>query len=168
MFTQKVKDALNQQIGKESYSSALYLAMASWAEVKGYKGTSAWLYDQSEEERRHMLKIIRYVNERGGQSIIPDIDKPPVDYNDIHKLFRDVLEHEKMITDSINQIVGICIDEKDFTTHNWIQWFVNEQIEEEASVNNILDRLQLIGDGNLYLFDRDIMALRGSTRSEAN
>jgi ferritin len=160
MLTKKVEEILVSQIQKEAYSSFLYLAMASWAEAEGYEGTSKWLYAQAEEEKLHMLKFIHYVNERGGKAILPAIQQPPVDYSNVQKLFVEVLSHEEHITDSINEIVSVCIAENDFTTQNWVQWFVKEQIEEEASVRNIKDKLKLLGDGNLYLFDKDILAMR--------
>ncbi len=160
MLTKKVEESLISQVQKEAYSSFLYLSMASWAEAEGIQGTSEWLYAQAEEEKMHMLKFIHYVNERGGRAIIPAIQQPPMDFSNVHQLFDKVLEHEEYITASINDIVAICINEKDFTTQNWVQWFVNEQIEEEASVKGIKDKLKLLGDGNLYLFDKDIASMR--------
>jgi len=160
MLKKKVEGILNAQIEKEGYSSNLYLAMASWAEANGYSGIARWLYAQSDEERVHMLKILHYVNERGGHAIIPAFKEAPKDQKSITDMFNAVLEHERYITDSINTIVAVTLDEKDFTTHNWIQWFVSEQIEEEARVTEILDKLKLLGDRNFYLFDRDILSLR--------
>lgn len=168
MLTKKVEEVLVSQIQKEGFSSFLYLAMASWAEAEGLQGTSEWLYAQAEEEKTHMLKLVHYVNERGGKAIIPAIQQPPVDFSNIHQLFDKVLEHEEYITASINEIVAACIAERDFTTQSWIQWFVNEQIEEEASVKAIKDKLKLLGDGNLYMFDRDIASMRkGESSLEA-
>ena len=162
MLNKKVEEILNVQVEKEGYSSNLYLAMASWAEVKGYEGIAQWLHAQSDEERMHMLKLISYINERGGQAVIPAFEKPASDYNDVKPMFEQVLKHEEYVSASINDIVAVCEQEKDFTTHNWIQWFVTEQIEEEASARNILDKLNMLGDGPLYMFDRDIMSLRGA------
>ncbi|MBN2681556.1 MAG: ferritin [Bacteroidales bacterium] len=162
MLKPNIEKILNEQIEKEGYSSNLYLAMGTWAEANGLPGVAQWLYAQSEEERMHMLKFIGYIAERGGHAIIPAFKKPPVEYADIYKLFDEVLKHEQYITESINDIVGLTLDEKDFSTNNWIQWFVTEQIEEEASVSGIIDKLNLMGKGNnnLYMFDRDIMSLR--------
>lgn len=166
MLTKKVEDILNLQIQKEGYSSNLYLAMATWAEQKGFPGVADWLYMQADEEKMHMLKIIRYVNERGGKAIIPEFEKPPVDFGNIKDMFDKVLAHEQYISKSINEIVGATMDEKDYTTHNWIQWFVTEQIEEESSVQTIIDKLNLVGDKNLYMFDRDILGMRGEGGEE--
>jgi ferritin len=161
MLPKKVEKILNLQIEKEEYSSQLYLSMASWADNSGFEGVSTWLYAQAEEERIHMLKLIKYVNERDGVAVIPGIKTPPADFGDVAVLFDNVLAHEKYISSSINEIVGVCIAENDYTTQSWIQWFVTEQIEEESSVKAIIDKLNLLGKNNLYLFDRDIMSLRG-------
>jgi len=162
MLNSKVEQVLIAQIDKEGYSSNLYLAMASWAENKGLKGIADWLYAQADEERLHMLKFVKYVNERGGQAVISAVAEPPKDFKSVKVMFNEVLKHEEMITASINNIVGVCLDQKDFTTQNYMQWFVTEQIEEEASVRGIIDKLNLVGETNLYLFDRDIMSLRGT------
>jgi ferritin len=162
MLPKKVEEILNLQIEREDYSSQLYLSMASWAENNGFEGVSNWLYAQTEEERVHMLKLIKYVNDRDGIAAIPGIDTPPTDFGDVFTMFDKVLAHEQYISGSINEIVAVCISENDYTTQNWIQWFVNEQIEEEASVKAIIDKLKLLGKNNLYMFDRDIMTMRGS------
>ncbi|MCP4313488.1 MAG: ferritin [Bacteroidetes bacterium] len=161
MLPKKVEAILNEQILREDYSSQLYLSMASWAENKGFKGVSDWFYAQVEEERMHLLKLIRYVNDRDGVAVIPGIKTPPADFGDIFGMFDQVLAHEQFISGSINEIVATCISENDYTTQNWIQWFVTEQIEEEASVKAIIDKLNLVGKNNLYMFDRDILSMRG-------
>jgi ferritin len=165
MLPKKLESVLNQQIEKEGYAAQLYLSMASWAETKGYEGISKWFYAQHKEEIEHMLKLVKYVNERGGKPVIPQINRPPKDFSGVKEVFEASLEHEQMVTQSINNIVGISLEEKDFTTHNWIQWFVYEQLEEESSVKLILDKLNLIGSGNLYMFDRDILGMRGAGES---
>lgn len=159
MLSKKVEDILNVQVDKEGYSSHLYLAMASWAETQGLSGISEWLYAQAEEERIHMLKLVRYINERDGKARIAALKEPPAEFGTVKEMFDQVLEHEKFVTASINEIVKVCIDENDHTTHNWIQWFVTEQIEEEASAKAIIDKLKLAGN-QLYMFDRDIMGMR--------
>ncbi|MDA3952555.1 MAG: ferritin [Bacteroidales bacterium] len=163
MITKNVEKILNEQIEKEGYSSNLYLSMASWAETEGYAGISKWLYAQAEEELLHMMKFVHFINERSGHAIIPAFKQPPAKFEGIKKLFDQVLEHEEYITKSINDIVALAIKENDFASHNWLQWFVTEQVEEEASVHEIIDKLNLLGEGNMYLFDRDIMSLRGAS-----
>jgi len=160
MLKNKVEEYLNRQIEREEYSSNLYLSMAVWAEITGLSGVAEWFYAQADEERQHMLKFVKYVNERGGKAIIGAVKQPPSDFDNINIVFQQVLKHEQFISESINELVEICGEEKDFTTQNWLQFFVNEQIEEESSVQIILDKLKLLGDTNLYMFDRDIMTLR--------
>ena len=168
MLNKKIEDILNVQVEKESYSSALYLAMASWAETEGLEGISQWLYEQSDEERMHMLKLVSYINERGGHAFISALKEPPKEFGTVLEMFKQVLKHEQYITASINEIVALCVEEKDYTTHNWVQWFVNEQIEEEANATRILDKLKLVGDRNMYMFDRDIMSMRSEESSASS
>ena len=156
----KVEDICNRQVEREGYSSNLYLSMASWAENNGLPGIASWLYAQAEEERIHFLKFIKYINERGGKAILPAFKKPPTEFKGVEELFREVLKHEEFITASINEIVHLTLQEKDYNTHNFLQWFVTEQVEEEASVRTIIDKLILVGTSNLYIFDRDILSLR--------
>ncbi len=160
MLKQKIEKILNEQIEKEAYSSFLYLSMASWADSKGMAGIAQWLFAQAEEEKMHMLKFVDYINERGGRAIIPALEKAPDDWKDVFVLFDEVLEHEKYISASINDILALAVKENDFATQNWIQWFVTEQVEEESSAQLVIDKLNLLGKHNLYMFDRDIMSLR--------
>ena len=149
---------LNEQITLEASSSQVYLAMASWSENKGLNGTAAFLYRHSDEERMHMLKLVKFINERGGTAIIPALTKPKVDFNSMLGIFQSLLAHELEVTASINNVIDVCLSEKDYTTHNFMQWYVAEQLEEEALARNIIDKLKLIGEdtGGLYLFDRDM------------
>jgi len=157
-MNKRVEAALNDQIKKEASSSQYYLAMASWAENNGLNGTAKFMYTHSDEERFHMLKLVKFVNERGGTAIIPSIDQPPVKFKDLKNVFEKLLEHEIGVTASINNLVDICLQEKDYTTHNFVQWYVSEQLEEEALARTILDKLKLIGSDNsgMYMFDRDL------------
>lgn len=158
MLKEKIQTALNNQIQIEAFSSQIYLAMASWAETEGLGGTAQFLYKHSDEERMHMLKLVQYVNERGGKALIPQLDQPAEKYNSLTNLFQTLLDHEVMVSTEINNLVDICLSEKDYTTHNFMQWYVAEQIEEEALARTIMDKLNMIGEdkGGLYLFDRDI------------
>lgn len=157
-MNKRVEKALNDQIVKEASSSQFYLSMASWAETKGYNGTAKFLYKHSDEERFHMLKLVKFINERGGHAVIPASEKPPVSFESLEKIFESLLEHEMEVTDSINNLVDICLQEKDYTTHNFVQWYVSEQLEEEALARTILDKVRMIGSdkGGMYLFDRDL------------
>jgi len=157
-MNKRVEKVLNDQIEKEALSSQFYLAMASWAENQGLTGTAKFLYTHSDEERLHMLKLMRFVNERGGGAIVPGLKKPQEEFESLENVFQLLLEHELLVTESINNIVDICLQEKDYTTHNFIQWYVSEQLEEEALARTILDKIKLIGGdkAGLYMFDRDL------------
>lgn len=161
MYSKKVEKALNDQVKIEAESSQFYLAMASWAEGNGYNGTATFLYEHADEERFHMLKLVKFINERGGTAKIPALPEPPEEFESLTKVFENLLSHEIMVTKSINKVVDICLKEKDYTTHNFMQWYVSEQIEEESLARTIMDKLNLIGNdkGGLYLFDRDISTL---------
>ncbi len=160
MLTEKIEKILNRQVEREGYSSLLYLSMASWAEASGYPGIAGWLYAQSQEELDHMLRFVHYINDRGGRAVVPGLETPPNDFEGVQALFEAVLKHEQFVTASVNEIVAACVEENDYSTHNWIQWFVSEQIEEESNVQEILDKLALVGSHNMYMFDRDIMSMR--------
>lgn len=158
MLSEKVEDALNKQIKMEADSSQFYLAMASWAETEGLNGTANFLYQHSDEERFHMLKLVKFVNERGGKAKIPALQEPPATFESLNQVFQNLLDHEVAVTREINGVVDICLQEKDYTTHNFMQWYVSEQIEEEGLARTIMDKLNMIGadKGGLYLFDRDL------------
>ena len=158
MLKEKVENALNNQLLIEAESSQIYLAMASWAETQGLGGTAKFLYKHSDEERIHMLKLVQYINERGGKAAIPALAKPAKEYKTLNNLFQTLLKHEIMVSDKINDLVEICLKEKDYTTQNFLQWYVAEQIEEEALARTIIDKLNMIGadKSGLYMFDRDI------------
>jgi len=160
MLKKKIEDICNRQVEREGYSSNLYLAMASWAENNGLSGVAAWMYSQSDEERIHMLKFIKYINERGGKAVMSALKMPPAEFKSVEDVFNEVLKHEEFVTASINEIVALTLEEKDFNTHNFLQWFVMEQVEEESSVRIVLDKLRLVGKNNMYEFDRDILGLR--------
>ncbi|WP_413532059.1 ferritin [Empedobacter brevis] len=168
MIKDTILDALNKQIKLEGDSSQLYLAMASWAEVKGLEGTANFLYSHADEERMHMLKLIKFINERGGKAHVPQISEPKQDFSTLKDVFTAILTHECFVSDSINEIVGLTLEEKDYSTHNFLQWYVSEQIEEEKLARNILDKLEMIGSdkGGLYLFDRDIVTLSADATAE--
>lgn len=164
MLSNTIQQAINKQIKVEADSSQIYLAMASWAEVQGFEGISAFMYKQSDEERMHMLKLVKYANQRGGEAKIPSVIEPVLDCSSFKALFTQLFEHEVMVSQSINELVHISLQEQDYATHNFLQWYVSEQIEEEATARTILDKINLIGDdkGGLYLFDNDMKSFSGN------
>lgn len=157
MISSTLSQLLNQQIHMEAHASNVYLAMASWAEVKGYEGMSQFLYMHSDEERTHMLKLFHYINERGGQALVPALEAVSHDYSSVQTVFQSLLDHEVAVSLEINKLVEASLAERDFTTHNFLQWYVQEQMEEERLARTMLDKLRLIGSdtGGLYLFDRE-------------
>lgn len=161
MLSGKLSTALNNQIQVEAESSQVYLAMASWAEVQGLEGVASFMYEQSDEERQHMLKLVKFVNERGGHAQVSELKSPKAEFGTFRDMFQALYEHELKVSASINELVHIALEEKDYATHNFLQWYVAEQIEEEAMARTILDKINLIGNdkGGLYLFDRDIQQL---------
>ncbi|WP_242158183.1 ferritin [Aestuariivivens sediminis] len=170
MLSKSIEKVLNDQIRIEAESSQIYLAMACWAEVKGLEGIAGFMYDQSGEERDHMLKLIKFVNERGGHAKISELKAPNVTFESFKEMFEKLFEHEVYVSESINNLVDITLKEKDYATHNFLQWYVSEQIEEEAMARTILDKINLIGNdkGGLYLFDRDIVNLSVSSATNDN
>jgi ferritin len=167
MIIKNVEKALNGQIKKEEHSSRLYLAMASWSERAGFPGAADWLYVQAEEERLHMLKLVHYLNDRGGNAVIPALDAPKAGFKSLLDVFQEVLRHEEFISASINDLYAICVKEKDFTTANYLQWYITEQIEEESTVRSILDQISLAGNdkGGSFLMDKELSTLAVAKRT---
>lgn len=169
MLSTSIQEALNNQVQMEAESSQAYLAMASWAEIQpGLQGVTEFFYNQSGEERLHMLKLIRFINERSGFARVPALEQPILTFQSVKRVFEEFLKHEMKVSNSINDLVHLSLTEKDYATHNFLQWYVNEQIEEEKLARTMNDKMELIGDDKtgLYLFDRDIMNYRGKEESE--
>jgi ferritin len=161
MISEKIEKAINEQIKLEEHSSRVYMSMASWCEVKGFPGAAAFLYKHSDEERMHQLKFVKYLNDRGGHAKLEALEQPELEFGSINKLFDEVMKHEVHVTQSINNIVHLCMEERDYTTLNFLQWFVEEQIEEESLVRGVIDQLNLAGDakGGLFHIDKELAAL---------
>lgn len=170
MLTPTIEKSLNEQIVLEANASMKYLAMASWADTTGYNGIAGFFYNQSDEERIHMLKLVRFVNERGGKAVIPALEAPKSEYKDIYELFDTFLESEESVTENINKMVFQTLEEKNYTVHNFLQWYITEQAEEEALARTIIDKLKIIGNekSGIYLFDKDIETIVGDTETIAN
>ncbi len=158
MIIKEIETALNAQIKLEGMASLQYLAMSSWAEVNGFSGVAKFFYGQAEEEREHMVKLMAFVNERGGVAKVPAFEEPVNDFKSLNQLFEFFLEKEQVVTNHVNEIIYNCLQFKDYTVHNFMQWYVAEQIEEESVATTLLDKLKIIGSdkGGLYMFDRDI------------
>ncbi|MCL4114842.1 UNVERIFIED_CONTAM: hypothetical protein GTU68_043722 [Idotea baltica] len=159
MLSKKIEKALNEQIGLEAAASQKYLAMAIWCDAQGLEGSSEFFFNQSEEERMHMMKIIHYIQEADGLAVVPSLSKPSSDYKNINTVVKAAYDSEKKVTKSIHSIVDLSLVEKDHTTYNFLQWYVAEQQEEEALMRKIIDRIKLIGEGpqSLYYIDQAIL-----------
>jgi len=169
MLTEKVEKALNEQINKEIYSFYLYLSMAAWTKGENLPGFSAWLEAQAEEEMMHAMKIYRYLDERGGTIRLTSIDTPPAEWDSPQNLFDEVLAHEKLVTASIHDLVKVARGEDDVAAEVFLQWFVTEQVEEEASVGEVVDDMKRLGDSThgLFMKDREL-GRRGATTALFN
>ncbi len=156
---------LNKQIVMEGKSSAYYLSMASWCETEGYANASDFLYTHSDEERGHMLKLFRYVNEAGGHALQPEITNIKHTFGSLREVFEDVLKHEIKVTQSIHEIVDHCLSNKDYSTFGFLQWFVTEQREEETLARRALEIFDIIGEEGvgLWTIDQEIGKLHQNT-----
>lgn len=163
-----IEKLLNDQVKFEASASMQYLAMASWADAKGYNGVADFFYSQSEEERIHMTKLVKFINERSGNVIVPELEQPKGEYQSLNELFETFLSSEMFVTQKINEIIFECLEHKDYNVHNFMQWYVTEQLEEEATARGLLDKLNIIGDDKSghYLFDRDINIIAQETQPE--
>jgi ferritin len=155
MFAKTVHDAMNKQINHELYSSYLYLAMAAHFEKEGLPGFATWMMAQSEEERAHAMKFFHYIYERGGSVVLEEIGKPPAKFKKPLDVMTQVLEHERKVTALITSIYDIAVKEKDYPSQAMLQWFVTEQVEEEKTAADVVDRLTKIGDAPAMLFMMD-------------
>ena len=155
MFTKKMEEAINQQIVREMYSSNLYLAMASYFHSHNLNGFANWMRVQAQEETMHATKFFDYIISRSGKAKIGKIEGTPCEWESPLKAFEDAFEHEKFSTQSINDLADVALEEKDHATMNMLNWFIDEQVEEEANTSEIVDRLKLIADSKSGLFMMD-------------
>jgi ferritin len=147
--------ALNDQIAMEGFASNYYLSMASWCEITGYEGAANFFYKHSDEERQHMLKIVHYLNSIGVPGVVSQIKSPPKSFTSLESLCKTALKNEQAVTASINKMVELAQKEKDHSTFGFLQWFVNEQIQEEQTFETILQKFSLIGRDKLAINEID-------------
>jgi ferritin len=158
MLSEKMEAALNKQVNAELYSAYLYLSMAAYFESEGLDGFAKWMEIQTMEEMSHAKKIYDYINERGGRVILETIENPKSNWSSALEAFEDAYKHEQYVSSLINNLVDIAIEEKDHATNNFLQWFVAEQVEEEASADEIVQKLKLVGNrGNaIFMMNREL------------
>jgi len=158
MVGEKIQGAFNEQINAELYSSYLYLSMSAYFESVNLKGFANWMRVQAQEELVHAMKFYDFIIERGGKVHLLSVEEPPITWNSPLHAFEDSYLHERKITGMINRLVDLAIEEKDHASNSFLQWFVNEQVEEESSADNVVQQLKLAGDqgSGLFMVDREL------------
>jgi ferritin len=158
MLTNKLSDAVNKQINAEVYSSYLYFSMAAWFLKENLPGFANWMRVQAQEEMVHVLKFYDYLISRQGAVKLMAIDGPPTDWNGPLAVFQDALKHEQKVTGLINALMDVAVEEKDHAMQIFMQWFVNEQVEEEATADGIIQKLKLMAGapGGIFLLDKEL------------
>ncbi len=160
MLTKKMHEALNRQVNREMYSAYLYLSMAAFSEHIGLKGFAHWFEAQAREEMEHAMRFYRYLLDQGAKITLETIEKPPADFASALDMFEKTLEHEKAVTKMITDLTELAMAEKDHATQVFLQWFVTEQVEEEAHATEILGKIKFVGDhpNGLFMIDRELAA----------
>jgi len=151
----KMEQALNKQLNRELYSGYLYLSMSAYFESINLPGFAHWMKKQASEEEAHAMKLYKFIVDRGGRVKLSYIETPKLEWKSPLQAFEDAYKHELKVTDMIHSLVGLARSEKDYATETFLQWFVNEQVEEEESANDIVQKLKMIGDSKNTLFMLD-------------
>lgn len=155
IMNKKLVDAINDQIKYEFFSSFLYLAMASYAAGLEMTGFQSWLLTQADEEQLHATKFVNYLNDRGERALIKGFEDPKNDYSSLLEAFEDGLAHEKIVTQRINNLMSLALEDKDFATSNFLNWYIDEQVEEESSFTTVINKLKMVGDSAIGLYQLD-------------
>ena len=160
MLNEAMQEALNRQINAELGAFYTYLSMSAWFEYRDLRGFAAWMRNHAEEEMTHAMKILDYVNERNGRVLLLPLDQPQTEWESPLDVFQDALKHEQHVTQLINDLVALSSSENDPASFSFLQWFVDEQVEEEALVDAAVQDLKLVGDygPGLFLLDRELGA----------
>ena len=167
MLSSQMTERLNEQINLEFYSSNLYLQMSAWCEDRSFDGAAMFLRKHANEEMEHMKRLFTYVSETGGLPLLGSIQAPPHNFQSLRDVFEQILEHECLITKQINNLAHVAFSSQDYSTFNFLQWYVAEQHEEEKLFKGILDKLTLVGDDGpaMFLIDKDFALLATSDAS---
>ncbi len=158
MVNKKIEGALNQQLNAELYSSYLYLSMSAYFKSLNLPGFANWMRVQTQEELVHAMKFYDFINERGGRVMLQEVKAPPTEWSSPHDVFENAYKHEQKVTGLINDLVNLAVGERDHATNIFLQWFVTEQVEEEASADEVVQKLKLVGDdsGGLFMLDGEM------------
>lgn len=165
MLTTDMVKKLNEQLNLEFYSANLYLQMSAWCSDKGYEGAAAFLKAHSQEEMEHMQRLFDYLSDTGALPLLGQIAAPPVDFKSISDVFNQTYEHEQLITCEINKLAHLAMTTQDYSTFNFLQWYVAEQHEEEKLFKSVLDKLDMVGESGkaLFLLDKDLKNMSAAT-----
>ena len=158
MLNKEIADALNSQMNFEMYSANIYMSMATWFDARNLVGFANWMKVQYSEEMFHFTKFYNFINERGGRVLLSGMDAPATEWDSPLAAFDNALEHERIVTGRIDDLVVQATEAKDHATVNFLQWFVGEQVEEEASVDGVIQQLKLMegAPGGLFMLDREL------------
>jgi len=158
MISKKMEKALNEQVNAELFSAYLYLSMEAYFKSLNLNGIATWMRVQTQEEMMHAMKIYEFINERGGRITLKAIEGPETKWDSPLAVFKAVYEHEQKVTGMINNLVDLAIEEKDHATNTFLQWFVNEQVEEEASADQVIQQLKMMENapGGMFMLDREL------------
>jgi ferritin len=169
MMSQTMQDALNEQMQHEFYSSYLYLSMSAFCDRANLPGFARWMRAQAAEEVKHAMKIFDHLLDRGGRIMLQQIDRPPAEFSTAREVFDQAHRHEQQVTASINTVYGLAMDERDFASRVFLDWFVQEQVEEEKTSGLIAEQLRMVGDDRpgLLMLDRELGQRRGAEPAPA-
>ena len=169
MLSEKMQEALNAQVNLEFFASYQYLAMAAYFESENLLGLANWMHIQSQEENGHAMKFYHYLNDRRGRVLLRQLHEPKIEWSSPLEAFQDALRHEQKVTAAINKLVDLAIAESDHATHSFLRWFVDEQVEEEANVDSVIQDLKRVGDSTqgLFMLDRELAQRRPEAEAEA-
>ncbi|WLS79618.1 non-heme ferritin [Erwinia pyri] len=169
MLTADMIAKLNDQLNLEFYSANLYLQMSAWCADKGFEGAASFMHEHSVEEMQHMQRLFNYLSDTGAMPVLGSIAAPPVTFNSLNEVLEQAYEHEKLITGKINELAHAAMTTQDYSTFNFLQWYVSEQHEEEKLFKSVLDKLALVGTGGqgMFFVDKDLMKMSNTSNPEA-
>ena len=158
MYSKRVLELMNEQIKHELYSAYLYLSMSAYFEGESLPGFAHWMRVQAAEEQAHAMKFYNFIYERGGKVVLQAIDQPPAEFESLREVFKQTLEHEKKVTGLIEAIYAAAVEDKDYASQTFLNWFIGEQVEEEKNATDLLETLRIAGDKGsaLIMFDREL------------
>lgn len=164
MLTAEMTARLNDQLNLEFFSANLYLQMSAWCADKGFEGAAAFLREHSREEMQHMQRLFNYLSDTGAMPVLGSIAAPPVTFDSLNNVLEQAYEHEQLITAKINELAHAAMTSQDYSTFNFLQWYVAEQHEEEKLFKSVLDKLALVGTSSkgLFFVDKDLMQMSTS------